>query len=112
MKIKYGRLWTFGHFENEYIELEDEFKDISEKEALETLKIKVFKLHDHSMKLEEEFRKARQMRSEVEGLERQLEHAKEAKVLAEKEITELEKQLEDAKINKWAELWKQNMEKD
>lgn len=63
-KVRYGRLWSFGNYENESIQLEEEFPDdVSYSEALSFLQEKVTKDHEKRIRM-------REVIQEIDSLER------------------------------------------
>ena len=53
-KVRYSRLWSFGNYENEKVELEQEFSDeVPYSEALSFLMDKVTKDHEQRVRMRE-----------------------------------------------------------
>ena len=102
-KIRYSRLWSFGNYENEKVELEQEFSDeVPYSEALSFLMDKVTKDHEQRVRM-------REVIQEIDSLERSIKFMKEDDDTPEQsaaEIASTEKQL--SKVKK--ELRKLNKE--
>ena len=70
-KVRYSRLWSFGNYENEKVELEQDFSDeVPYSEALSFLMDKVTKDHEQRIRM-------REVIQEIDSLERSITALKE-----------------------------------
>lgn len=72
--IRYSRLFNLGNYENEKIELEEEFASgVSDEIAISTLKKRVEAMHQRSTQLDEEIEDEQQRQSRLNYLQREKE---------------------------------------
>jgi len=68
-KVRYGRLWSFGNYENESVQLEQEFSDeVPYSEALSFLQEKVTKDHEQRVRMREVIQEIDRLEREINNL--------------------------------------------
>ena len=104
-KVRYSRLWSFGNYENEKVELEQEFSDeVPYSEALSFLMDKVTKDHEQRVRM-------REVIQEIDSLERSIRLMKEDGAYYGEQVTEEQKAEQVASTEKQLSKAKRELRK-